>query len=200
MINNLQLQIEKICLILEKSLSLFNEYVPFSYYFPQIIKSGIKKFIDSKYYLDTSSINGINNIDTKTIITYHDRPSRANMELVCDSVWFAKMKDSNKKLIITKNDQDLIDKYILSTGFLGIKSSNNLSLSFLSSIIISKEFNKQKNLNCVGTTMSSINNETLLKIFVSIVSKQQLKQYDDEYKHFIDLLSLFRRKIEIYKK
>ena len=52
------------------------------------------------------------------IITFSKRPSRANMQPIKNSVWFAKMNGSNKKLIITDNDFDLINDYMLSTGYL----------------------------------------------------------------------------------
>ena len=194
MIENLQLQIYKICFILNKSLNLYSKFVQFSYYSPQIIKSGIKEFIGDKYYIDTSCIDGINNINNWSIITYTNRQSRANMQPLENTVWFAKMKDSIKKVIITKYDQDFINKYILSTGFLGIQASNNLPLSFLSSIIISKDFDQQKNSNCVGTTMSSINNETFLNIYVPLLNKDELSIYDKQYHQYIHLLSLYRRK------
>ena len=62
------------------------------------------------------------------------------MEPVRNSVWFAKMKGSNKILIVTENDLDILNDNILSTGFLGIESSNSLPLSLLTAIVISKKF------------------------------------------------------------
>lgn len=40
------------------------------------------------------------------LITFIKRFSRANMQPIKNSAWFAKMKRSNKKLIITDNDFD----------------------------------------------------------------------------------------------
>ena len=199
LIENLQLQINKICSILEKSLDSFNKFIPLSYYSPEIIKSGIKKFNNLKYYLDTSSAEGINNIIDRTSISYNKKPSRANMQPLINSVWFARMKDTNKKLFITKDDKDLISKYIFSTGFLGIKASSKLPLSLLSAFIISKNFENRKNLFCVGSTMSSINNKTFFKILVPLLSENEMKEYDKKYEKFIFLLSLYRRKIDILK-
>ena len=164
MIENYQKQADKICYILKQSLNKYNDYIAIADYNPNIIKSGINNFDNEKVYLDTSSINGVNNITPCELITYNKKPSRANMQPIGDSVWFAKMKESNKILIITDKDQDIIKNDILSTGFLGIKSSNKLPLSLLTSIIISDQFKVQRDLNSVGTTMAGINNETFSKI------------------------------------
>ena len=122
------------------------------------------------------------------------------MQPIIDSVWFAKMKESNKKLILTNQDTDLIDNIILSTGFLGILASEQLPLSFLSALVVSKEFNLQRDLNSVGTTMAGINNETFLKILVPLLTDIELKEYELKYRPYIAELSLLRRKINQLKK
>ena len=133
------------------------------------------------------------------IITFNRRPSRANMQPIKNSVWFAKMKGSNKKLIITDNDFDLIDNYILSTGYLGVEASTKLPLSLLSAIIISNDFNEQRDLNSVGTTMAGVNNETFLKILVPKLSDDEVLVYSKKYSSLIDELSLLRKKINELK-
>ena len=124
LIENYQKRIETICDILNMSLQIYEDKVSIEYYNPEIIKSGITKFDKIKTYVDTSTLEGINNISDGEVIEYNKRPSRANMQPLENSVWFAKMKESNKKLILTKQDNDLIDDVILSTGFLGILASD----------------------------------------------------------------------------
>ena len=121
LIENYQKRINKICNILSISLKKYRNKVTIEHYAPIIIKSGIIKFDKTKVYTDTSTIEGINNMSNGEIITFNKRPSRANMQPIKNSVWFAKMKGSNKKLIITDSDSDLINNYILSTGYLGGK-------------------------------------------------------------------------------
>ena len=200
LIENYQKQADKICNILRQSLNKYNEYVTISEYDPDIIKSGIKMFDNEKTYLDTSSINGVNNITPGELITYNKKPSRANMQPIVGSVWFAKMKDSNKILIITDKDQDIIKNNILSTGFLGIKSSNKLPLSLLTSIIISDQFKVQRDLNSVGTTMAGINNETFSKILVPKLTDEEKKKYDKKYNNFVYRLSYIRQEIKLLSK
>ena len=182
------------------SLQIYEEKVSIEHYNPEIIKSGITKFDKIKTYIDTSTLEGINNISDGEVIEYNKRPSRANMQPLENSVWFAKMKESNKKLILTKQDNDLIDGVILSTGFLGILASEQLPLSFLSALIISKDFNLQRDINSVGTTMAGVNNETFLKILVPLLTDIELKEYELKYRPYIDELSLLRRKINQLKK
>ena len=197
LIENYKKQADKISEILKKSLNKYKEYVTIDEYNPNIIKSGIKNFDNEKIYLDTSSINGINNITSGEIVTYNKKPSRANMKPINNSVWFAKMKDSNKILIITDKDLDIIKNTILSTGFLGIKSSNKLPLSILTSIIISDHFKIQRDLNSVGTTMAGVNNETFSKILVPKLTENEIKEYDKKYSFFIYRLSYIRQEINI---
>lgn len=87
----------KICELLSLSLKKYPDKVALDYYNPIIIKSGIIKFDKTKVYTDTSTIEGINNMSDGEILTFNKRPSRANMQPIKNSVWFAKMKGSNKK-------------------------------------------------------------------------------------------------------
>lgn len=149
--------------------------------------------------MDTSCVEGINNISSGELITYAKRPSRANMQPIPNSVWFAKMKDSNKIIVIIGSDEDLLNKHILSTGFLGIKSSDSLPMSLLTAMIISNDFKIQRNLNSVGTTMAGVNNETFLKIQVPQLDKDEILDFDNKYSPLVMQLSMLRRKINLLK-
>lgn len=172
---------------------LINEYDPF------IIKSGIVKFDKEKTYLDTSCVEGINNISSGELITYSKRPSRANMQPIANSVWFAKMKDSNKIIIVTDSDDDLLKNHILSTGFMGIQATHSLPMSLLTAIIISNDFKVQRDLNSVGTTMAGVNNETFLKIQVPKLYETEINDFENKYSPLVSQLSYLRRKIILLK-
>ena len=117
------------------------------------------------------------------------------MEPIPNSVWFAKMKDSKKKLILTEEDTDIVESNILSTGFQGIEATKEFPLSLIAAIVISDNFDTQRDVNSVGTTMAGINNETFLKIKVPLLSPEEIKEYDSKHKSFIRLLSLRRKQI-----
>ena len=199
LIEKCQAQISKICSLLELSLSQYGREVEIEHYHPKIIKSGISEFKGDKEYIDTSSIEGVNNLFSGETITYDKRPSRANMEPLPNSVWFAKMKDSKKKLILTEEDTDIIESNILSTGFQGIEATKEFPLSLIAAIVISDNFDTQRDINSVGTTMAGINNETFLKIKVPLLSSEEIKEYDSKYAKFVWLLSLKRKQINKLK-
>ena len=199
MIENYQKRINKIADILSKSLERYPNKTTIDYYQPILIKSGIITFDNEKEYLDTSSVEGISNISSGEIITYDQRPSRANMQPIPNSVWFAKMKGSYKNLVISKSDIDIIEMNILSTGFQGIKASKRLPLPLLTAFIISKDFNSQRDLNSVDTTMAGINNETFMKINVPLLTESEVVDFNNKYELLVNELSILRRKINSLK-
>ena len=199
MIENYQSQADKICTILEQALSVSDEKCLINEYNPAIVKSGIVKFDKEKTYLDTSCVEGINNISSGELITYSKRPSRANMQPLANSVWFAKMKDSNKIIIVTDSDNDLLNEHILSTGFMGVQATHSLPISLLTAIIISNNFRVQRDLNSVGTTMAGVNNETFLKIQVPKLNETEIINFESKYSPLVFQLSHLRRKIILLK-
>ena len=173
--------------------------VPFEFYSPQIVKSGIKKYNSTKNYLDTSSVEGINNILQFDSFTFEERPSRANMKPIVNSIWFAKMKGSKKVIIVTNNDDDLLNDYLFSTGYLGIKATDKLPLSFLAGVILSPNFFIQRDLNSIGTTMAGINNEGFNKIMIPKLSGEEIKAFDKKFGSLVIYLASYRRKIKKLK-
>lgn len=201
LLDNLKDQKAKIISLIQSKLKYFTSgIVDFNDLNPEIIKSGIHSFDKEKIYIDTSSVEGINNISNGERVTFKKRPSRANMQPVSSSVWFAKMKGSNKIILATNKDADLIDNNIFSTGFLGIKESNKLPISYLMAIITSKEFEIQRDLNSVGTTMAGINNNTLLKIKVPKFDEKSMTVFKEIGDPLVLALSNIRRKASEIKK
>ena len=135
----------------------------FNFEYISILKSGINKFNDEKIYIDTSCVtqNFINDISNK--IKYNKRPSRANMQPEINTVWFAKLKNSPKHIIIKEYSDYILNNMIFSTGFFGLKI-NKVKFNLLATYFISNEFDNNKNLISVGATMQSINNEDLLNM------------------------------------
>ena len=130
-----------------------------------IANSGIDKFVGEKIYLDTSSVVGNSIIDNSYKVSYSNRPSRANMTPQDNTVWIAKLKNSPKHLIVKNYCNDLKNQYIFSTGFLGIKISEE-SFNLLTMYFISKTFEKEKDNLSVGATMQSINNNTFKNMYI----------------------------------
>ena len=72
--------------ILKFSLTNFKYKFFLNEYPIQIVKSGIEKFENYKEYIDTSAVEGLNNISDGINISYNNRPSRANMQPMPNSV------------------------------------------------------------------------------------------------------------------
>lgn len=139
----------------------------------RIIGSGIQYFNNEKEYYSTSSIDGSRFLFAEQLITYRNRPSRANMQPIENSVWFAKMKNTFK---ILKAQNKEIEEVILSTGFSGIESTE-VDCDFLMQILSSEEFNSQKNLLAEGSTQEAVNNTKIKEIkFLLPECKQEQTQ------------------------
>ena len=152
-----------------------------------ICKSGINPFNNQKIYLDTASVDQTNIIDESYTITYNERPSRANMQPLANSVWFAKLKDSPKYRLVNEKSKSLLNNFVFSTGFLGLQSENNL-INYLYCLILSNEFNEQKNLLSNGATMQGINNNTFAEIKVPNTTKEQAKNFGESIDNYVDLM------------
>jgi len=140
----------------------------------EVLGSGIERFDGEKDYYSTSSIDNEKLIAIEQLITFKNRPSRANMQPRTKSVWFAKMKNTLK--IICPN-QYQIKNVIFSTGFCGIKT-DAVDCSYLMQILKSEYFNSEKDNLAEGTTQVAVNNEKIKKINIllpaSIVEQQKI--------------------------
>jgi type I restriction enzyme S subunit len=138
------------------------------------IKVGVNNFT-VKNYLSTAQVSGEQITDGDNV-TYDNRENRANMQPIKNSVWFAKMKNTIKHLTITDNSDWFIDKYILSTGFQGLKCSQE-SLSYIHCVVNSNWFENHKDVISHGSTQKGINNEDLKNIMISIPPIRILNEF-----------------------
>jgi len=138
------------------------------------IKAGVDRF-ESKNYLPTANING-DEITDGDYVTYDNRENRANMQPVKYSVWFAKMKNSIKHLSIPNNSEWFINKYILSTGFQGLKCSKE-SFSFIHCLVNSGWFENYKDVLSHGATQEGVNNDDLKNIKFAVPTDKDLRQF-----------------------
>lgn len=147
----------------------------------QIIKPGIIKFENQKHYIATADVEGEDLNFDASIIDYETRESRANMQPIKNSVWFAKMKNSIKHIFIPKNDETLITNYIFSTGFCGIKC-DDIAFEYLINYIKLPYFEKEKDILAHGATQESINNEDLKSFKIHLPSKEKLCAFHNKTK------------------
>ena len=123
-----------------------------------IIGSGIENFDDFKIYIATADVDNSIITNYETLITMEDKPSRANMQPVPKSIWFAKMIDSRKLIMVDDYSEELLNNYIFSTGFCGLKCVDKY-FYYLWTFLLTDAFDNIKNNFCTGTTMQAINNK-----------------------------------------
>ena len=143
----------------------------------KLIPVGINKFKGTKIYLSTSDVDQNNyNLDASQI-TFDNRESRANMQPIHSSIWFARMKKSVKHLYFDDSDY-LVNDIILSTGFCGITAKKE-NLEYVYGLINSKWFEETKDVYSSGSTQESITDLILSYINVVIPDERTLKKFHD---------------------
>lgn len=150
----------------------------------QMIQPGVKLF-SLKNYLATSNVNN-EYINDGNWIEYNNRETRANMQPVEYSIWFAKMKNSIKHISIPFNSAWFTQKYILSTGFVGL-SCNEFSFAYVHSIVNSNNFEKRKDSLAHGATQEAINNEDLKNMKFVLPNKTILNAFALIINPFLEL-------------
>lgn len=141
--------------------------------YSQIIKPGINKFDKQKHYFATAEVDGEILNYKAPLIEYETRESRANMQPVENSVWFAKMKNSIKHIYVSQKDESLINNYIFSTGFCGIKC-DDIAFEYLINYLNLPYFEKEKDILSHGATQEGIINEDLKSFKIHLPSKEKL--------------------------
>jgi len=164
----------------------------------RIVKSGIEEFDGNKIYIDTSSVSNKSIIDTSYNITYDDRPSRANMQPIPNTVWFAKLKDSPKFIIVKNVSKRILNNYVFSTGFMGLKADEYV-INYLYLLILSNNFNNQKDSSSTGATMMGINNDILYSIKVPNIIKDEAYSFGKDIDNFIETIIRLQEKNYILK-
>jgi len=126
-----------------------------------LVSSGVKQFQGTKKYIDTGSLE-TGRIRDGVDVDYATRPSRANMEVKEGDILFAKMKDTEKVYLISKDDVN----HLYSTGFaiLRIKDKSKLLPKYIYFWLRANDFQRLKNKESTGATQKAIN-ETKLKNF-----------------------------------
>jgi type I restriction enzyme S subunit len=133
-------------------------------------------FKGEKTYYATADVNGTNIVSSGEKITFDNKPSRAAIQPVLFSVWFARMSNSYKILNCFGENSWMEKSAILSSGFAGFSSKVEF-YGFVCQTIASKYFNAEKDRYATGATQVSLTNEGLAKINVLIPSEHVIIQY-----------------------
>jgi len=153
-------------------------------YYSRIIKPGIKYFEGEKIYLATADVTRNEIVNFKTKINFKERPIRANAQPILNSIWFAKMINTYKVLFFCEGNKEDIDKYILSTGFMGIEALQDLQY-YLYLFINSERFHKLKDTLVQGAVQEALTNESVKKIKITIPPKDVVQLFNEKVEPII---------------
>jgi type I restriction enzyme S subunit len=99
------------------------------------------------------------------------------MQPILNSIWFAKMINTYKVLFFFKGNEEDIDKFILSTGFMGIKALNEFEY-FLYLFINSKRFHKIKDTLVQGAVQEAVTVVNVKNIQIVLPSSEILTKFN----------------------
>jgi type I restriction enzyme S subunit len=154
---------------------------------------GVPVFTDIRQYYQTSEIDGTSIIGNGEEVDYENRPSRADITPRINTVYFAKMKDTDKILYFNKGNSDLLEKVLLSTGMVGFTTDEKY-LGFLFGLLKSYEFVQYKNNFATGATQVSLNDASLKKIKVLFPTLNLVELYSEIVNHLLEECSLLKSK------
>ncbi|MET6759548.1 restriction endonuclease subunit S [Pseudoalteromonas sp. NCIMB_1079] len=167
----------------------------------KLIKPNVDQFEGDKKYYATAQVDEITLLSPTALVSYSNRPSRAQYQPTENSVWFARMKNTYKILSVSNEDKALINNAILSSGFVGLEAKETW-YPFLYSLISSRNFHDTKDVYCTGATQESLTNSGLKQIKVLIPEKELVLSFSKIIRPVIDQIDDVQaviNKIEIQK-
>lgn len=131
------------------------------------IVGGAPSFFEGeKIYVSTGAVD-CDHIDygQTEMVTYENRPSRANLTARRGDILFAKMKATRKRLLL----DDTLAQNIYSTGFCAVRANEKVIIpELLYYLLDSETFLMQKDKHSSGATQKAITNAGLGKIELEI--------------------------------
>jgi len=150
-----------------------------------------EKFSGEKRYYSTGNIDEHNVSENFELVKFENRPSRANVQPIENSVGFAKMKSTAKTVLVTKNHSECI----FSTGMNFLVASENIISKYLYYYLISPYFLDLKDKYSGQGIMGGLSNKdlNLFKIPVPSLQEQEkiVKRLDKVFEN-IDKASVAR--------
>ena len=128
------------------------------------LPTGVLKYEGFKKYFSTGSIQDSNYIPEGEF-DYENRPSRANREVKLNDVLQARMKNTDKGILIDKH----LNGQLFSTGFIQLRSyADTYNSKLLYYLIKSDFFLNQKNDYATGSTQEALTDDGAKKIEIPL--------------------------------
>ena len=136
-------------------------------------------------YYATADVTGTQISGDGEWITFQNKPSRAAIQPLIESVWFARMSNSYKILNCFGDSSYLSETAIISSGFAGFTACKDC-YGFVYATIASKGFDEEKNRYATGATQVSLTNEGLRKIQVVLPTIDVAERYSRIVEPYIE--------------
>lgn len=158
----------------------------------KLVSSGIEPYDDYKLYYDTSCVKEILLRKPGNRVTYEERPSRANMQPITNSIWYSKLEGQLKILAMTELDIEIISNSIFSTGFFGIVPKKEIYFEFIFFLMCSDFFSNRHYAYSSGAVMPGLNNKSLLEIPIYIPEQKSIEEFSNIARPYLKLISAYR--------
>lgn len=166
------------------------------------IKTGVSVYDGKKRYYSTGSIKD-DIIFPEGEYSFFDKPSRANRIAIKGDVFQARMKGTNKAILIDEK----LEGQLFSTGFFQIRPlAGFLNNKYIFYYFTSSKFNQIKDKLTSGSTQLALNDEGGRKIFIPIPSFTQqeiivskIEELFSELDNAIKQLKAEQQQLNIYR-
>ena len=162
----------------EKGLCEFNSFKQY--------KAKIKVYEGEKEYLATANVDGIKISERGEYFSFDKKPSRAQIAPPSNSVWFARMSNTDKVLCFT---EDTNNDLIISSGFAGFKAEEKVFLPFLFCTINNDVFSNLKDNYSTGSTQVSINNKSINSIRFIEPEIQKIREFGEKLYPSLEMIN-----------
>ncbi len=145
------------------------------------VKTGVPEYTGEKQYYSTGSIQNHTHI-SEGIYSFTKRPSRANRISQLNDVFQARMKETDKGLIINEKLTD----HLFSTGFLQLRPYSDTYFSkLLYYLIRSHEFLHQRDELATGSTQEALTDTNSKELDIPLPPLNEQKRITAKLDHII---------------
>lgn len=138
----------------------------------QSVKTGVSEFLGEKFYFSTGSIKN-HSYTPEGSFNYYSRPSRANRIAFLNDVFQARMKTTNKGLLIN----DDFKEQLFSTGFLQLRPyGDTFNPKLLYYFIISPTFLNQRDDLATGSTQEALTDTKAVELSIPLPPLNEQKR------------------------
>ncbi|GIU70494.1 MAG: hypothetical protein KatS3mg002_1730 [Candidatus Woesearchaeota archaeon] len=158
-----------------------------------LVPTGVNEYEGEKKYYSTGSIQKDFYLE-EGIFSFNERPSRANRIAKRNDVFQARMKNTNKPIII--NDPTF-EGALFSTGFLQLRPYGNTYIEkFLYYYIQSSDFLKQRDELATGSTQEALTDSNAVNIIIPLPPLNEQKRIAEKLDAILPKVKSARTRLE----